>query len=132
LTDDPYVVTGTGVLINLLGLSNPDELTQVRRRPARVHQLHQRRIDGTYEVAHLKSFHRFCDCQGSGSLIARAVKPRAIIVEPKNLNEVGLAAATGGSVASGCLRLSYRREAGRPEMDGVEPCAGWWPLIASD
>lgn len=60
MSDDPYVDPDTGVLINLLGLTDADELSVVETDIviARIHQLRSRRIPGVYDVAHLQAFHR--------------------------------------------------------------------------
>jgi cell filamentation protein len=58
--DDPYVDADTGVLVNLLGLSNRDDLNQAEADivTARLIQVQRHRVHGNYDVAHLKAFHR--------------------------------------------------------------------------
>ncbi len=56
MSDDP----DSGVLVNRLGLSDPDELSRAEAVivAARSHQLRRDRIDGSYDVQRLQAFHR--------------------------------------------------------------------------
>jgi cell filamentation protein len=60
LSDDPYIDRDTGVLVNLLGLSDADQLqaaeTDLAFARAELLELHP--LPGEYDVAHLQAFHR--------------------------------------------------------------------------
>jgi cell filamentation protein len=60
VSDDPYVDPDTGVLLNLLGLTDAEQLqaaeTDVAFARAGLLELHP--LPGDYDVAHLQAFHR--------------------------------------------------------------------------
>jgi cell filamentation protein len=60
VSDDPYVDPDTLVLVNLLGLSDAEQLqaaeTDLAFARAELLELHP--LPGTYDVAHLQAFHR--------------------------------------------------------------------------
>lgn len=60
MSDDPYVDPDTGVLVNLLGLSDADQLQAAEADLvfARGELLELRPLPGDYDVAHLQAFHR--------------------------------------------------------------------------
>lgn len=60
MNDDPYVDRSTGVLVNLLGIDDADELTVAEAEivAARTRQLDERPLPGAYGVAHLQAIHR--------------------------------------------------------------------------
>lgn len=60
MSDDPYVDPDTGVLVNLLGLTDAGELQAAETDVAfaRAELLELRRLPGDYDVAHLQAFYR--------------------------------------------------------------------------
>ncbi|MGO9247295.1 MAG: Fic/DOC family protein [Solirubrobacteraceae bacterium] len=58
---DPYVYPETGVLRNLAGLHDADELAdhEAQASTLRLVQLAALRLEGAYDLAHLQEFHRF-------------------------------------------------------------------------
>lgn len=58
---DPYLIPGTDTLRNLSGYADPDELRQFEYEATygRLTLLADRPIPGTYDLAHLRAFHRF-------------------------------------------------------------------------
>ena len=61
VADDPYTDPRTGVLRNLLGISDQDELNRVEAEVTslRLVQLAEGALPGSYDLAHLQAFHRF-------------------------------------------------------------------------
>jgi len=57
---DPYVYPGTHTLQNKLGIRDPERLATVEASITAVAlaRLGQRRLDGSYDVSHLRAFHR--------------------------------------------------------------------------
>lgn len=57
---DPYRDPATGVLRNLLGITDPASLEQADAdfSAVRLAQLHRRELPGDYDLAHLRGFHR--------------------------------------------------------------------------
>lgn len=60
MTVDPYLDPSTGVLINKLGIIDAERLQQVAAdiSAARLNELAARPLPGTYDLAHLRGFHR--------------------------------------------------------------------------
>lgn len=60
MSDDPYVDPDTGVLVNLLGLSDAEQLqaAEADLAFARTELLELHPLPGDYDVAHLQAFHR--------------------------------------------------------------------------
>lgn len=60
MNHDPYVDASTGVLVNLLGIGDADDLAVAEAEivTARIRQLDDARLPGDYDVAHLQAFHR--------------------------------------------------------------------------
>jgi cell filamentation protein len=60
VADDPYTDPGTGVLRNLLGISDQDELDRVEAEvtAVRLAQLAENPLPGAYDLAHLQALHR--------------------------------------------------------------------------
>jgi cell filamentation protein len=60
VSDDPYLDPDTSVLVNLLGLSDAEELQAAETDLvfARGEQLELHPLPGDYDVAHLQAFHR--------------------------------------------------------------------------
>ena len=62
---DPYLDPASGVLRNLLGITDARELSQAEAAltASRLVDLERRRLPGRYDLAHLQAFHRhiFCD-----------------------------------------------------------------------
>lgn len=60
MIDDPYVDPATGVLVNLLGLTDAEALasSEAQYVALGLHELDQRPLPGDYDVAHLQAFHR--------------------------------------------------------------------------
>lgn len=60
MNDDPYVDPSTGVLVNLLGLTDAQALARSEAQYVALglHELDQRPLPGDYDVAHLQMFHR--------------------------------------------------------------------------
>lgn len=58
--EDPYTYPGTGVLRNLLGIRDKDELNEAEYRLtwARRQQLYRQPIQGSFDLAHLQAIHR--------------------------------------------------------------------------
>jgi cell filamentation protein len=58
---DPYLDPVSGVLRNLLGISDPGELAQVEAAlsASRLIDLERRRLPGNYDLDHLRAFHRY-------------------------------------------------------------------------
>ncbi len=58
--DDPYLLPGTNVLRNLAGITDPGELVVVENRVtrARIVQLSNDPLRGTYDLARLQAIHR--------------------------------------------------------------------------
>lgn len=57
---DPYLDLGSGVLRNLLGITDPDELHGVEATltASRIYDLNRVPLPGAYDLAHLQAFHR--------------------------------------------------------------------------
>jgi cell filamentation protein len=57
---DPYLDPASGVLRNLLGITDPDELAHVEAAlsASRLIDLERQRLPGTYDLDHLRAFHR--------------------------------------------------------------------------
>lgn len=60
MTDDPYVDPETGVLVNLLDLTDAEALasSEAQYVALGLHELDQHPLPGDYDVAHLQAFHR--------------------------------------------------------------------------
>lgn len=58
---DPYLDPASGVLRNLLGITDPDELAQVEAAlsASRLIDLERQRLPGIYDLDHLRVFHRY-------------------------------------------------------------------------
>jgi fido (protein-threonine AMPylation protein) len=58
---DPYLDPASGVLRNLLGITDPAELSEVEAAlsASRLVDLERRRLPGTYDLDHLRAFHRY-------------------------------------------------------------------------
>ncbi len=58
---DPYVDPASGVLRNLLGITDAKELSQAEAAltASRLIDLERRRLLGSYDLAHLRAFHRY-------------------------------------------------------------------------
>jgi cell filamentation protein len=58
---DPYVDPASGVLRNLLGIADAGELAQVEAAlsASRLVDLERRRLQGQYDLDHLRAFHRY-------------------------------------------------------------------------
>jgi len=58
---DPYLDPASGVLRNLLGITDPGELAQVEAAlsASRLIDLERRRLPGSYDLDHLQAFHRY-------------------------------------------------------------------------
>ena len=58
---DPYVDPASGVLRNLLGITDAGELAQVEAAlsASRLIDLERRRLPGSYDLDHLRAFHRY-------------------------------------------------------------------------
>jgi cell filamentation protein len=58
---DPYVDPASGVLRNLLGIADAGELAQVEAAlsASRLIDLERRRLQGQYDLDHLRAFHRY-------------------------------------------------------------------------
>jgi cell filamentation protein len=58
---DPYLDPVSGVLRNLLGITDPGELAQVEAAlsASRLIDLERRRLPGNYDLDHLRAFHRY-------------------------------------------------------------------------
>lgn len=58
---DPYLDPASGVLRNLLGITDPGELAQVEAAlsASRLVDLERRRLPGSYDLDHLRAFHRY-------------------------------------------------------------------------
>jgi cell filamentation protein len=58
---DPYLDPASGVLRNLLGITDADELSQAEAAltASRLVDLERRRLPGSYDLAHLQAFHRY-------------------------------------------------------------------------
>ncbi|MFC7655195.1 Fic/DOC family protein [Pseudonocardia benzenivorans] len=61
MADDPYTDPRTGVLRNVLGISDQDELDRIEAEVTalRLVQLAESALPGAYDLAHLQAFHRF-------------------------------------------------------------------------
>jgi cell filamentation protein len=59
--EDPYLDPVSGVLRNLLGITDPGELAQVEAAlsASRLIDLERRRLPGNYDLDHLRAFHRY-------------------------------------------------------------------------
>lgn len=57
---DPYLDLHSGVLRNLLGITDPEELRRVEAAltASRIYDLNRIPLPGAYDLAHLQSFHR--------------------------------------------------------------------------
>ena len=60
MSGDPYVYPGTGTLKNLRDIRDADELRAFEARAtfARIRELQERPIEGTFDRAHLAAIHR--------------------------------------------------------------------------
>lgn len=60
MTEDPYVDPSTGVLINLLGLTDGEALARSEAEYVTlgIYELDQHPLPGAYDVDHLQAFHR--------------------------------------------------------------------------
>ena len=58
---DPYLDPVSGVLRNLLGITDPGELAQVEAAlsASRLIDLERRLLPGNYDLDHLRAFHRY-------------------------------------------------------------------------
>jgi cell filamentation protein len=58
---DPYLDPANGVLRNLLGITDQDELVQVEAAlsASRLIDLERQRLPGAYDLDHLRAFHRY-------------------------------------------------------------------------
>jgi cell filamentation protein len=58
---DPYLDPSSGVLRNQLGITDPDELAEVEAAltASRLIDLERRRLQGDYDLDHLRAFHRY-------------------------------------------------------------------------
>jgi cell filamentation protein len=58
---DPYLDPVSGVMRNLLGIADPGELGRVEAAlsASRLVDLERRRLPGSYDVDHLRAFHRY-------------------------------------------------------------------------
>ncbi|MCO6005674.1 Fic family protein [Actinoallomurus purpureus] len=60
MSNDPYTDPSTGVLLNKLGISDPDELSRAEADLTylMLARLEARSLPGKYDLAHLRSFHK--------------------------------------------------------------------------
>jgi cell filamentation protein, protein adenylyltransferase len=60
VSNDPYTDSATGVLINKLGIDDPDELSRAEADLTylMLARLEAKSLPGSYDLAHLRSFHR--------------------------------------------------------------------------
>lgn len=58
---DPYLDSDSGVLVNRLGITDPDEFATVEAAltASRLVDLEQHRLPGAYDLTHLQAFHRY-------------------------------------------------------------------------
>ena len=103
---DPYVDPANGVLRNLLGIADAGELAQVEAAlsASRLIDLERRRLQGQYDLDHLRAFHRYIlgDVFGwGGELRTVSIAKGSLFCLPQHL-----ATASGPHVArlgAGCL-----------------------------
>ncbi len=87
---DPYLDPVSGVLRNLLGITDAGELAQVEAAltASRLIDLERRRLPGRYDLAHLRAFHRyiFADIYGwAGELRTVAIAKGDLFCLPQHL-----------------------------------------------
>ena len=59
MSDDPYLIPGTGTLRNKFGITDPDELDDAERVLVRERLMEGRVPTGAFDLAHLQAIHRY-------------------------------------------------------------------------
>ena len=96
-TDDPYTDPGTGVLFNLLGITDQKALDEAEADivSARLVELAQRPVSGNFDTAHLQAIHRhlFSDIyEWAGSFRTIGIsKGNSMFCMPAHLDSFGAA-----------------------------------------
>ena len=93
-SEDPYLDPVTGLLRNLLGISDAAELAQVEAAltASRLIDLERRRLPGRYNLSHLQAFHRsiFGDLYAwAGELRTVAITKEDMFCLPQHLQSYG-------------------------------------------
>lgn len=91
---DPYRDTASGVLRNLLAITNPAELAQAEAAlsASRLIDLELRRLPGTYDLDHLRAFHRYIlgdVYEWAGELRTVSIAKGSLFCLPQHLQSYG-------------------------------------------
>ena len=91
---DPYLDPASGVLRNLLGITDAGELAQVEAAlsASRLIDLERRRLPGSYDLDHLRAFHRYIlgDVFGwAGELRTVSIAKGSLFCLPQHLATAG-------------------------------------------
>jgi cell filamentation protein len=92
--EDPYLDPVSGVLRNLLGITDPGELAQVEAAlsASRLIDLERRRLPGNYDLDHLRAFHRYIlgdVFEWAGELRTVAIAKGSLFCLPQHLVTAG-------------------------------------------
>ncbi len=87
---DPYLDPASGVLRNLLGITDAAELARAEAAlsASRLIDLERRRLPGRYDLAHLQAFHRYIlgDVYGwAGELRTVSIAKGSVFCLPQHL-----------------------------------------------
>jgi cell filamentation protein, protein adenylyltransferase len=111
---DPYLDPASGVLRNLLGISDPGELSEVEAAlsASRLIDLERRRLPGMYDLEHLRIFHRYIlgdVYEWAGELRTVSLAKGSLFCLPQHLTTYA-ADVFGRLAAAGQLRGLNREE----------------------
>ena len=114
---DPYLDPASGVLRNLLGITDAAELAraEVALSASRLIDLERRRLPGGYDLAHLRGFHRYIlgDVYGwAGELRTVTISKGSLFCLPQHLAPA--AAGRRGPAAGPEARAVHRPARGVP------------------
>ncbi len=92
---DPYLDPASGVLRNLLGITDAGELARVEAAlsPSRLVDLERSRLPGGYDLDHLRAFHRYIlgDLYDwAGELRTVSIAKGSVFCLPQHLGSYGL------------------------------------------
>ena len=91
---DPYRDPTSGVLRNLLGITDPREMAEVEAAlsASRLIDLERRRLPGTYDLDHLRAFHRYIlgdVYEWAGELRTVSIAKGSLFCLPQHLESYG-------------------------------------------
>jgi cell filamentation protein len=91
---DPYLDPASGILRNLLGITDPAELSEVEAAlsASRLVDLERRRLPGAYDLDHLRAFHRYIlgdVYEWAGELRTVSIAKGSLFCLPQHLEPYG-------------------------------------------